>query len=209
MFVENDANVAALGEALHGAGIGYQSVLYVTIGSGIGGGLIIKNKIFHGAIPGEVEIGHLKMNRSGDTFQSLCSGWGIDERIRKLIATNPSGKLADLVGDQQSGEAAFLEPAIKQNDSLAAELFDQIIDDLAFGLSHAIHLFHPEILILGGGFSLVGDMLENGIKEKLPRYLMKAFQPGPAVRLAKLKELSVPTGALLLAAQNYHSATIR
>lgn len=205
VFLENDANVAALGEAVHGAGRGYQLVLYITIGSGIGGGLVIKNQIFHGAIPGEVEIGHLRMNRSGDTFQDLCSGWGIDERIRNLIANNPSGVLAKLVGEHRSGEAAFLKSAIEQNDVLALNLFEQVIDDMAFGLSHAIHLFHPEIVILGGGFSLIGDMLQKSIEEKIPAYLMNAFHPGPVIRLAKLRELSVPTGALLLASQKYHS----
>ena len=204
VFVENDANVAALGEAVRGAGKGYSLVLYVTIGSGIGGGMVIRNEIYHGAIPGEVEIGHLRMNREGDTFQSLCSGWGIDERIRKLNARNPTGVLAQLVGDHHSGEAAFLKTAIEQNDPVAIELFEQVIDDLSFGLSHAIHLFHPEILILGGGFSLVGEILESSIAKKIPGYLMKAFHPGPVVKLAKLQELSVPTGALLLAAQKYH-----
>ncbi|HKH59402.1 MAG TPA: ROK family protein [Flavitalea sp.] len=206
VFLENDANVAALGEAMHGAGKGYELVLYITIGSGIGGGLVIKNEIYHGAIPGEVEMGHLRMNRSGDTFQSLCSGWGIDERIRNVIAKNPSGKLAKIAGDRDSGEAAFLKSAIEQNDSVALHLFEEVIDDMAFGLSHAIHLFHPEIVILGGGFSLIGDMLKNNIEKRIPAYLMEAFHPGPVFRLAELRELSVPTGALFLAAKNYHSA---
>ena len=205
VFVENDANVAALGEAVNGAGKGYNLVLYITIGSGIGGGLVIRNEIYHGAIPGEVEIGHLRMNRSGDTFQSLCSGWGIDERIRNVIAKNPSGILAKIVGNRDSGEAAFLKSAIAQKDPLAADLFEQVTDDIALGLSHAVHLFHPEIVILGGGFSLIGDMLKNSIETKIPAYLMEAFHPGPVIRLAELKELSVPTGALLLAAQNYLS----
>lgn len=206
VFVENDANVAALGEAVCGAGKNYSLVLYVTIGSGIGGGMVIKDEIYHGAIPGEVEIGHLRMNREGDTFQSLCSGWAIDERIRKLNARKPSGVLAQLTGDRRSGEAAFIKMAIEKNDVLATQLFEEVIDDLAFGLSHAIHLFHPEILILGGGFSMVGQILESSIQKKIAAYIMKAFHPGPVVRLAKLQELSVPTGALLLAAQKYHSA---
>ena len=205
VFLENDANVAALGEAMRGAGKGYDLVLYITIGSGIGGGLVIRNEIYHGAIPGEVEIGHLRMNRSGDTFQSLCSGWGIDERIRRVIAKNPSGILAKIVGKRDSAEASFLKSAIDQKDPLAADLFEEVTDDIAFGLSHAVHLFHPEIVILGGGFSLIGDILKNSIETKISAYLMDAFHPGPVIRLAALKELSVPTGALLLAAQHYLS----
>lgn len=203
VFVENDANVAALGEAIHGAGKGYHIVLYITIGSGVGGGLIINNKIYHGAIPGEVEIGHLQLNRSGATFQSRCSGWAIDEKIRNLIAKEPDGVLAKLVGDNTSAEAIFLKSALEQNDLQAWKIYNETVDDLAFGLSHAIHLFHPEIIILGGGFSLLGEILRKSIENKIPKYLMKAFHPGPVISLAKLKELAVPVGSVLLAHQNF------
>jgi glucokinase len=204
VFVDNDANVAALGEALFGAGKEYRVVLYITIGSGVGGGLIINQQIYHGAIPGEIEIGHLRMDRSGDSFQSRCSGWAVDEKIRTAIRKQPKGLLASLVGSQTSGEAVYLKPALEQNDPLAQEIFEETTDDLAFGISHAIHLLHPEIVILGGGFSLMGERLEKTVARKIPNYLMKAFQPGPIIKLALLREQSVPVGSLLLAHQNYH-----
>jgi glucokinase len=75
VFIDNDANVAALGEATHGAGKEHEVVLYITLGSGVGGGLVIHQKIYHGAIPGELEIGHIQMDRAGTTLQSRCSGW--------------------------------------------------------------------------------------------------------------------------------------
>ena len=78
VFIDNDANVAALGEAIHGAGAGFNIVFYMTIGSGIGGGLIIDKKIYHGAFPGEAEVGHLRLNKKGETLESLCSGWAVD-----------------------------------------------------------------------------------------------------------------------------------
>ena len=202
VFTENDANVAALGEAILGAGNRYQVVLYITIGSGVGGGLVINKQIYHGAIPGEVEIGHLQMNRSGETFQDRCSGWAVDEKIRRMIANEPAGVMAKLVGDQTSAEAGFLKKALDQNDPSAWKLYEETIDDLAYGLSHAIHLFHPEIVILGGGFSLIGEILKTSVEKKMPDYLMKAFHPGPIIHLAKLRELSVPIGSLLLAHQN-------
>ena len=201
VFIENDANVAALGEAIHGAGRGHEIVLYVTIGSGIGGGLIIDKQIYHGAAPGEVEIGHIRLSRQGETFQDLCSGWGIDARIRKLIAQNPGGILARLVADRKEGEASFLRTALEQDDPDASLLFDEIVDDIAFGLSHAIHLFHPDVVILGGGVSLIGEVLRSRIENQIPYYLMTAFRPGPLIRLAELKEHTVPVGSLLLAAQ--------
>jgi glucokinase len=89
-FVDNDANVAALGEAFRGAGIGSNPVFYVTLGSGVGGGLIINGQIYHGAKPGESEVGHLRLDRQGTTLESRCSGWAVDAKIRQLISTEPA-----------------------------------------------------------------------------------------------------------------------
>ena len=74
-IMDNDANVAALGEAVHGAGRGNNPIFYVTLGSGVGGGLVLDGKIYHGAIPGEAEIGHVRLDRDGTTVESRCSGW--------------------------------------------------------------------------------------------------------------------------------------
>src|SRR3954468_6941010 len=75
--VDNDATVAALAEALHGAGVGFDPVFYVTLGSGVGGGLVTERNIYHGAMPGEAEIGHVRLDRKGTTIESRCSGWAI------------------------------------------------------------------------------------------------------------------------------------
>ncbi|MGZ5136112.1 MAG: ROK family protein, partial [Flavitalea sp.] len=208
VYLENDANVAGLGEAIHGAGKGYDLVLYITIGSGVGGGLVVDNVIYHGAIPGEVEIGHIRMNKEGDTFQSRCSGWAIDEKIRKAIGNNPKSLLSKLAGNERRGEARFLKKAMEQDDPEALQLFESTIDDLAYGLSHAIHLFHPQVIILGGGFSLIGQILAEHIQRKIPSYLMEAFHPGPLIKLAGLKEDAVPVGAILLAHQNFSKSKI-
>ena len=202
VFIENDANVAALGEATIGIGKNYHNVLYITIGSGVGGGLIIDRQIYHGAIPGEIEIGHTQMDRNGTTLQDLCSGWAVDEKIRTLVAAHPLSVLAQLVGERKTGEAIFLLEALKANDPFAHEIIEQTTDDLAFGLSHAIHLLHPEVVILGGGLSFLGGVLESRITKKLPGYLMKAFIPAPAIKLSQLKEKAVPIGALVLCSQN-------
>ena len=198
VFVENDANVAALGEAVHGAGKEYNHVLYITLGSGVGGGLVVNQEIFHGAIPGEVEIGHLRMDRQGTTLESLCSGWAVDKKIRKAVAENPRCKLAQLTKGTQQSEARFLKEAIQDGDELALQIFERTTDDFAFGLSHAVHLLNPEVVVLGGGFSLMGEPLQKSIEQKLPNYLMSAFLPGPSIKLAMLKEKAVPVGCLAL-----------
>ena len=198
--VDNDANVAALGEARIGAGRGQDPVLYVTLGSGVGGGLVCGGAIYHGAPPGEVEIGHVRLDRAGSTVESRCSGWAVDRRIREWIAARPDCLLARLAGPQTGGEARHLGAALAAGDADARRLLDETAADLAFGLSHAVHLLHPAVVVLGGGLALVGEPLRAAVAAALPGFLMEAFRPGPAVALAALAEDAVPVGALLLAA---------
>jgi glucokinase len=200
VFVDNDANLGALGEASHGAGAGFNPVFYVTLGSGVGGGLVVDGKIFHGAQPGESEIGHLRLDRSGTLLESRCSGWAVDAKIRAAAAREPESALARCVGKAAAHEARFLSVALSQNDPLAAAILEETAQDLAFGLSHVAHLFHPEIIVLGGGLALVGEPLRAAVERLAPLHLMQAFAPGPRIALAKLAEDAVPVGALCLAA---------
>lgn len=206
VFIDNDANVAALGEAIHGAGAGFNIVFYMTIGSGIGGGLIIDKKIYHGAFPGEAEVGHLRLNKKGETLESLCSGWAVDEKIRKAITEEPNSKLANLVKDVKSNEAKFLKEALKKNDVLAKKILKKVSDNIAFGLSHVVHLFHPEVIIIGGGLSLLGNDLSDAITTALSQYVMKAFLPPPEIKIASLGKNVVPVGALELARSSFQSS---
>ncbi len=97
VIADNDANVAALGEALQGTGVGFDPVFYVTLGSGVGGGLVVDGKIYHGTTPGESEIGHVRLDRDGTIVEDRCSGWAVDAKIREVIKSEPDGNLARLV----------------------------------------------------------------------------------------------------------------
>jgi len=202
VFVENDANVACLGEALHGAGRGHDPVFWVNIGSGVGGGLVSGGRIYHGASPGEVEIGHVRLERDGTIVEDRCSGWGVDRAIKAEVAANPKSLLAQIVAaNPPGGEAKHLSPALAQSCPAAAQVLRAAMSELAFALSHAVHLLHPEIIVVGGGMSLIGEPLRTILSEYLPGFLMDAFRPGPQVALAALCEDAVPVGALALAAQ--------
>jgi glucokinase len=199
VFVDNDANLGALGEAACGAGAGFNPVFYVTLGSGVGGGLVLDGKVYHGAPPGESEIGHVRLDRSGTLLESRCSGWAVDAKVRAAAARNPDSALARCVGTASAHEANFLGAALSQKDPLAAAILEETAEDLAFGLSHMVHLFHPQIIVLGGGLSLVGEPLRTAVERLMPRFIMEVFAPGPRIALAKLAEDSVPIGALCLA----------
>jgi glucokinase len=197
--VDNDANVGALGEARRGAGTGFNPVFYITLGSGVGGGLICEDRIYHGAKPGEAEIGHVRLDRDGTILESRCSGWAVDEKIRRLKAGGSPSSLRQWAAGPEGGEAKHLAQALAENDAAARRILDETIADLAFGLSHVVHLFHPEIIVLGGGLSLLGEPLRAALAAALPRFVMEAFGGGPRIALAALGEDAVPVGALALA----------
>jgi glucokinase len=199
VVVDNDANVAALGEATHGAGAGFNPAFYVTLGSGVGGGLVVDGRIYHGAKPGEAEIGHVRLERNGTIVEARCSGWAVDARIRELKAKEPGCLLARLAGQMVGGEAKHLAEALQQGDAAARRLLQETAEDLAFGLSHVVHLLHPEVIILGGGLSGVGEPLRASVESALRPFTMEAFAPGPRIALAGLGEDAVPVGALELA----------
>jgi glucokinase len=199
VVVDNDANVAALGEAEAGAGQGKSPVFYMTLGSGVGGGLVLNGRIYHGDSPGEAEIGHVRLDRSGVTVEAECSGWALDRKIRARAAENPGGVMADLTRNKKGGEASVLLEALAKGDSAALQLLVELVGNLAFALSHVAHLFHPQMIIVGGGLSGLGQPLIDGLRAEMPRFLMEAFHPGPAIVPAELGEGAVPIGAICLA----------
>jgi glucokinase len=91
---------------------------------------------------------------------------------------------------------------MEAGDENAREIFDNTMMDLAFGLSHVVHLFHPDTIIIGGGLSIMGEILRKKVEDELRNYIMDAFRPGPVIQLSELSIDAVPVGALILAGQN-------
>lgn len=199
VWIDNDANVAALGESLYGAGKDAKQVFYVTLGSGVGGGVVVNKQIYHGAKSGEGEFGHIRLDKNGRTVESSCSGWAVDEKIRTYARLHQDSLLNQLTQGYTRGEARVLVAALKQQDKPSIEILDTTADDFSFALSHAVHLMNPETVILGGGLSNVGEPFRKLIEQKLQTYLMDVLRPGPSIQLSLLKEDAVPVGALALA----------
>lgn len=197
--VDNDANVAALGEGVQGWGRQYGKLFYMTLGSGIGGGMFLNGHIYHGRSPGELEIGHVRLDKSGTTLESRCSGWAVNEKVRSHINASPGSLLSQLANPGGGPEAALLKPALARGDGAALRIIGEIADDLAFALSHLVHLLHPEVIVIGGGLSLLGEELRAPVAAALPGYLMGSFLPAPFVRISELRENVVPAGAIELA----------
>jgi glucokinase len=205
VFVENDSNLATLGEAISGAGKDMNPVFYTNMGSGVGGGLVVDGRIYHGAPPGEMEFGHLRLHGPERILEDDCAGWSLDRTIQAAVKQAPDSKLAQLVAADPGCEARHLAPALEAGDPLAQSLLATQAGHLANALGVVVQLLHPEVIVIGGGVSLLGEPLRAAVAERLPTFIMDVFHPGPQVRLAGLREDSVPVGALIMAADRFHT----
>lgn len=202
--VENDANVAALGESRCGSGVGFKRVFYLTLGSGVGGGFIINGRIYQGASPTEMEIGHIRLDRTGTRVEDICSGWSVDQAVKNAAVKHPSSHLARRVKNFQAlnhhpgGEAAVLLSALDDGDPYAGEIWMALTGSLGFALSHVVHLLNPEVIVIGGGLAKTGQRLAEAVSQQMDQYLMHAISPRPEIIPASLGAEVVPIGGLLL-----------
>jgi glucokinase len=167
--VQNDADTAGLAEARFGAGRGLSPIFYVTIGSGIGGALIVDGQIYRGAGRGAAEIGHLQVPVDfGDglelrELEQVASGWGIGREgaatARRLIDDGRADwiVLTAAGGDPSRVTALLIAQAADQGDPIAIQILDRACQAIAFALVQAIALCAPRRIILGGGVSLIGE----------------------------------------------------
>jgi glucokinase len=173
----NDADCGGLGEALHGAGKGLSPIFYITIGSGIGGGLIIDGKIYRGTGKGAAEIGHLKLLQPEDskwvanhdqlsldmgTLENVASGWALERRIRATARRLPteSQRLLELAdGDPDTITLRHVAQAASEGVGLAQQLLDLLVVALASALNRVIPLLCPRRVVIGGGVGLLGEEL--------------------------------------------------
>ena len=150
----NDADVAGLAEATFGAGAGLSPIFYMTIGTGIGGGLVIDGEIYRGMGKGACEIGHLTI-RGEAILESFSAGWGIEARAKRLAAGDPrDAALRQAVGRDPT--VKDIAAAARGGDPAANECLDLAIAALAEGIQQAIKLLCPRRIVIGGGVSLIG-----------------------------------------------------
>ncbi|MBD3168121.1 MAG: ROK family protein [candidate division Zixibacteria bacterium] len=175
-YADNDANAAALGEAMFGAGPGCKDILYVTIGTGVGGGIIIDGEVHHGVNYGAAEIGHMIIEPGGR--QCGCGNRGCMERYasitgmmitaREMLGGRKSGKLYDSIG----GNIDKLQPEMitrefKGGDPIAFEIIKAQAEALAQAVSGALNLLNPAMLIIGGAISESGPEYINFLSKSI------------------------------------------
>jgi glucokinase len=207
----NDADVAGLAEALHGAGKGLSPIFYITIGSGIGGGLIIDGEIYRGVGRGAAEIGHLRFAYSQNqapgimscspmplTVEEMASGFGIANRARWAVPSDELIIRCD--GDLDRITAPMVAEAAQDGDSLSRELLRSAWDCLADAICHVNALLCPRRIVIGGGVSLMGEQrLFEPLRQLVAGRVFKPFAGLTDIVPAALGEEVVVHGAIALA----------
>ncbi|MBI2861028.1 MAG: ROK family protein [Chloroflexi bacterium] len=167
-FLVNDASAAALGEHRLGAGRGTRDMVLLTLGTGIGGGIIIDGRLYTGATGAAAELGHMVIDIDGPDcpcgnrgcLEVLASGTAVAREAVSRIRSGGKSALADMAGGRlDSITAVMVEAAARQGDALAADVIHRAATYLGYGMTSLVNIFNPEALIIGGGMSDMGDLL--------------------------------------------------
>jgi glucokinase len=195
IVVDNDANLAALAEARIGAGAGYRSVLMVTLGTGIGGGLVVDGEIYRGrGFAGE--IGHIVVDVGGPLctcgqqgcWETFASGRRLDQMARDAVAQDPHGRIG-VCASGSTPEGRHLTRAALEGDGTARRLVEEVGGWLGVGLSNLIVVLDPDVIVIGGGVSILGDLLlrpaQRAVAATLEGYDVRVPTPIVAARFGE------------------------
>ena len=197
VLIDNDANVAALAESVAGISAGTSSSVFITIGTGIGSGIII--------IGGEQ--GHVILGLGGvpctcgnhGCLERYCSATAVIRMAREAAKEHPETMMLKAVANEPSKiEAKTVFDCAKQNDPAAVDVYNTYIDYLSQEIASVINLLDPEVIVLGGGVSKAGSFLLDPIVSTYPKYVIFRDMPMPEVRLAVLGSKAGIIGAAML-----------
>ncbi|MCO5062687.1 MAG: ROK family protein [Kiritimatiellae bacterium] len=190
--VDNDVNAMALGECTFGTGRAYQHAVFVTLGTGVGGGLLINNRIYRGAHSMAGEIGHVSIDMNG--VQSPTGFGGVEqyvgnrrivEQMERAIDSGRPTIMLDLVGgDRSKLSPKTLKDAADQGDAVALELLNHVTDCLATAFASIAYVIQPQAFIVGGGVAedakLLFQMLRDNVKKRLSPFFYRSLEIKPA-----------------------------
>jgi glucokinase len=206
-FVDNDVNVMALGECTYGSGRAYEHAVFLTLGTGVGGGLLLDNKIYRGAYSLAGEIGHVSIDMNG--IPSAQGRGGLEEYVgnRQIVARTVQGlehgresSIRDAVaGDLGKVTPKVIAEAARQGDTFAEEIFGFVADCVATVLASVTYLLQPQAFVVGGGVAQSGDVLFVPLRRRLKERLSPYFAENIEVMPAALGNAAGTIGAAALA----------
>jgi glucokinase len=191
VFVDNDATVAALAEHLYGAAKGVRNAVMLTIGTGIGGGLILGGEVYRGATGAGAELGHTVIEIDGPPCQGNCPGRGCVETLasgtalgregRAAAEREPDSALGAMLADSETIDGKAVTEAALGGDATARGVFDLIGSRLGVALTSFANIFEPEVFVIGGGVIAAGDLLLDPARRELAERALPPMKKIPVV----------------------------
>ncbi len=212
VWVANDASLAALGEHRFGAGRGFSHLVYITVSTGIGGGVISDDRLLLGSEGFAAEIGHMVIDPDGPRcacgnagcLEALASGTAVARMARERISKMEPGAISGLANnDPKSVDAKVVAEAARSGDPLAQEVMETAGRFLGIGVVNVVHLFDPELVIIGGGVSNAGELLLAPVRKVIAERAMSGFNKVKVVTSA-LGDDSGLLGAVAWVLDNYN-----
>lgn len=201
-FADNDVNVMALGECMFGAAVGLQNVIFVAIGTGIGGGIVIGGRLYHGSGFTAGEVGHITVVPDGPKcacgnygcLEALASGPAIARRAEEYMAKGVETTLRRLVGDGKV-TCELVAKAALSGDALCRRLFDEAGRYVGVAISSLMNVLNPDCVVIGGGVAQAGELILSPIRDEVAR---RAISPAPILQ-SSLGDSAGQIGAAALA----------
>lgn len=209
-FLINDASAAALSEHQLGAGRGVSNLIYLTMSTGIGGGIIINDKLYSGQSGSAGEIGHMTLDVNGPRcncgnigcFEVLASGTAVAEEAIRRIGQGERSSLAEMVaGNIEDITAEKVGAAAQGGDSLALEVVSKAATYLGVGMVNLVNIFNPEMIVVGGGMSNMGDLLLNPARQVVKERAFQLSAQAVQIVMAQLGEDAGVLGAAIFAVE--------
>lgn len=177
IYLENDANAAALGEYAAGAGKGSQSMVAITLGTGVGGGAVLNGKLYTGFNYAGMEVGHFVIEYGGrlctcgrkGCFEAYCSATALIKRTREVMEEHPDSLLWQLAGSLEGVDGRTPFDAAARGDAAAGKVIDEYVNYLGCGVASLVNIFQPEVFCIGGGPSAQGETLMAPVRYILNR----------------------------------------
>ena len=204
IFIDNDVRVNLYGEWRFGAGLNYKNLVLITLGTGLGSGIVIDGKVIYGATASAGEIGHMNMYRQGRSCKCGSSGClgryvsavGMTNTFIEKLKSGRKSIVEEWINHDVSNiQAHMISKAYDLKDDLAIEVMHETGEILGFGLANVINLFNPEIIIVGGGMSYAGDRLLNTVRETIRDHSLKISSHACSVVQAQLGDCAGMIGA--------------
>ena len=194
-FFDNDANAGALAEWIFGAGQGVNDMLYVTLSTGIGGGIIANGHLLHGTSFLAGEIGHIVLDLDGPPcncgmtgcYEAFCGGRAIAQRMKKELADKPGHRVIELAGGSLDNvDMVSLEAAVREGDDYAVALWDEMCLRNAQAIGMFLNIFNPEKIVLGTIAWAAGDLFMEPVKKYVGRYAWKETESACTLTVSSL-----------------------